>query len=62
MTPRELQAHVERFSCLRCVNFRDGNGKRAASRGCVSDYGKCRSGRALSDHPRLFVRKGSVRV
>ena len=60
MTPRELQAHVERFSCLRCVHFR--NGKQASTRGCVSDYGKCRSGRPLSDYPRLFVRKGSLRA
>jgi len=59
LTRRELQAHMERFSCLGCAHFRDV--KRASLRGCVSDYKKCRAGRALSDYPRLFVRKGSVR-
>ena len=59
MTLRELQAHVERFSCLRCVHFRDR--KQAAFRGCVSDYGKCRAGRTLADYPKLFARKGNVR-
>lgn len=62
MTPRELQAHVRLYSCLACVHFRAGNGKPASSRGCVRDYGACRSGRALADYPRLFVRKGSVRA
>ena len=61
MTPRELEAHQERYSCLLCVHFRLGTEKRAAVRGCSRDYGVCRAGRPLSDHPRLFLRKGSVR-
>ena len=58
MTPAELKTHVQRFSCLRCANFR--NGKRASSRGCTTSYERCRAGQPLTAYPRLFERRNGA--